>query len=169
MARLSHTLTRLLQYELRYINGFQYYWLITSLNFVFSDWQIFIVFSSNTFLKSHLLILTFSLSFQFAEFFYPMSCHHFWTIEHTSPKIQNIRCVKSVRIRSFFGPYFRAFGLNTEIHRVNLPMQSNAWKYESEKLRIGTLFTQWWCLQRCNLYLHKQLRPIPGETESVFQ
>ena len=38
-------------------------------------------------------------------------------------------CVKSVRIRSFSGPYFPAFRLNTE-------------KYRPEKLRIWILFTQ---------------------------
>ena len=39
-------------------------------------------------------------------------------------------CVKSVRIWSFSGLYFAAFGLNTE-------------RYGPEKLRIRTLFTQW--------------------------
>ena len=39
-----------------------------------------------------------------------------------------LHCVKGVRIRSFFGPYFRAFGLNTERKGV----------YEPEKLRIRT-------------------------------
>ena len=32
-------------------------------------------------------------------------------------------CVKSVRIRSFSGPYFPAFGLNTEIFSANLCIQ----------------------------------------------
>ena len=41
-------------------------------------------------------------------------------------------CVKSVRNRSFSGPYFPAFGLNTE----------NAGKCGPAKLRIRTLFTQ---------------------------
>ena len=31
-----------------------------------------------------------------------------------------MHCLKSVRIRSFSGPYFPAFELNTEIYRVNL-------------------------------------------------
>ena len=43
-------------------------------------------------------------------------------------------CVKSVYIRNFSGPYFPAFGLNTE--------RPNAGKYGPEKLRIRTLFTQ---------------------------
>ena len=32
-------------------------------------------------------------------------------------------CVKSVRIRSYFGPYFPAFGLNTEKYGVSLHIQ----------------------------------------------
>ena len=28
--------------------------------------------------------------------------------------VSRIRCVKSVRIRSFYGPYFPTFGLNTD-------------------------------------------------------
>ena len=31
--------------------------------------------------------------------------------------------VKCVQIRSFFGPYFPVFGLNTEIYYVNLRVQ----------------------------------------------
>ena len=48
-------------------------------------------------------------------------------------------CVKSVRIRSFSGPYFPAFGLNTPYLSVFSP---NTGKYRPEKLRIRTLFTQ---------------------------
>ena len=44
--------------------------------------------------------------------------------------------MKSVYIRSFSGPYFPAFGLNTEI-------SLNARKCGSEELRIRTLFTQY--------------------------
>ena len=61
--------------------------------------------------------------------------------------------VKSVQIRSFSGPYFPAFGLNTErygvSHYVDIPITEylsvfspNAGKYRPEKLRICTLFTQ---------------------------
>ena len=32
----------------------------------------------------------------------------------------NIHCVKSVPIQSFSGPYFPAFGLNTEIYEYNV-------------------------------------------------
>ena len=41
--------------------------------------------------------------------FWPNSCH--WTLPIPS---KSIHCVKSVRIRSYSGPYFPAFGLNTE-------------------------------------------------------
>ena len=56
------------------------------------------------------------------------------------------QCVKSVRIRSFSGPYFPAFGLNTERYSVSLRIQSesippylvqmwvNVGKYGPEKL-----------------------------------
>ena len=48
--------------------------------------------------------------------------------------------VKSVRIRSFSGLYFPAFGLNTERYGVSLSVFSpSAGKYGPEKLRIWTL------------------------------
>ena len=37
-------------------------------------------------------------------------------------------CVKSVRIRSYSGPYFPAFGLNTERYGVSLRIQSECGK-----------------------------------------
>ena len=64
-----------------------------------------------------------------------------------------LHCMKSVRIQSFCGPYFPAFGLNTErygeIRRDTeyLPVFIlNAGKYGPEKLRIRTLFTQCYLL-----------------------
>ena len=39
-------------------------------------------------------------------------------------------CVKSVRVRSYSGPYFPAFGMNTDRHSVSLRIQSkcgNIW------------------------------------------
>ena len=50
--------------------------------------------------------------------------------------------MKSVRIQSYSGPYFPAFGLNLSV------FSSNTGKYGPEKLRIQTLFTQ--CLS--NIY-----------------
>ena len=35
-----------------------------------------------------------------------------------------MHCKKSVRIRSYSGPYFSAFGLNTEIYSISLRIQS---------------------------------------------
>ena len=37
-------------------------------------------------------------------------------------------CVKSVHIRSYSGPYFPAFGLNTERYEVSLRIQSKCRK-----------------------------------------
>ena len=37
-------------------------------------------------------------------------------------------CVKSVRIRSYSGPHFPAFGLNTKRYYVSLRIQSKCWK-----------------------------------------
>ena len=49
-------------------------------------------------------------------------------------------CVKSICIRNFSGPYFPAFGLNTERYlSVFIP---NAGNYGRKKLRIRTLFMQ---------------------------
>ena len=42
-------------------------------------------------------------------------------------------CVKSLQTRSFSGPHFPVFGLNTEIYRVNTVLQSNTGKYGPEK------------------------------------
>ena len=42
--------------------------------------------------------------------------------------LQKIHCVKRVRIRSFSGPYFSAFGLSTERYGVSLPIQSKCGK-----------------------------------------
>ena len=52
-------------------------------------------------------------------------------------------CLKIVQTRSFPGPYFPAFGLNTKIYGVNLRFQSKYWKIWTRKLCIWTLFTQW--------------------------
>ena len=51
-------------------------------------------------------------------------------------------CVKSDRIRKFSGPYFPAFGLNTEGYFISPLFSPNAGKYGPEKLQIQILFTQ---------------------------
>ena len=50
-------------------------------------------------------------------------------------------CVKSVQSRSYPGRYIPAFGLNTEIYKVNLRLQFECGKCGPGKLRIQTLFT----------------------------
>ena len=59
-------------------------------------------------------------------------------------KVEYQHCVKSVCIRSFSGPYFPAFRLNTE--RLETPYPSvfspNGGRCRREKLQIWTLFTQ---------------------------
>ena len=45
-----------------------------------------------------------------------------------------IHCGKSVRIRSFFGQYFPAFGLNTEKYSVSLRIQSVCGKIRTRKI-----------------------------------
>ena len=42
-------------------------------------------------------------------------------------------CVKSLRIRSFSGPYFSAFGLTMKIYPVNLRILSECGKIETRK------------------------------------
>ena len=42
-------------------------------------------------------------------------------------------CVKNVHIQKFSGPYFPAFGLNTEGYRVSLRIQSECGKIRSRK------------------------------------
>ena len=44
---------------------------------------------------------------------------------------QKYHCVKSVRIRSYSGPHFPTFGLNTERYSVSLFIQSNCGKMRS--------------------------------------
>ena len=56
--------------------------------------------------------------------------------------INSLHCVKSVRIRRFCGPYFPAFGLNTERYGYTEYLSLNAGKYGPEKLLIWKLFTQ---------------------------
>ena len=49
------------------------------------------------------------------------------------PMEQN-HCLKSVRIWSFFGPYFPAFGLNTERYAASLHIQSECRKIQTRKI-----------------------------------
>ena len=59
-----------------------------------------------------------------------------------------LHCVKSVRIRSFSGPYFPAFGLNTEKYSVYLPIQSECGKIQTKKTpntdTFYAILITWW-------------------------
>ena len=44
-------------------------------------------------------------------------------IDKSNKLVAHCYYVKSVRIQSFAGPHFPAFGLNTEIYSVSLPIQ----------------------------------------------
>ena len=55
-------------------------------------------------------------------------------------------CVKSVRIRSFSGPYFPAFGLNTKIYSADIRIQ-----FKCRKTPFSAIMYQWlssgqWCV-----------------------
>ena len=52
----------------------------------------------------------------------------------------NNHCVKNVRIRRFAGPYFPAFGLNTEIYTVSLRIQSECGKIWTRKTLNTDIF-----------------------------
>ena len=52
-------------------------------------------------------------------------------------------CMKSVRIWSFSGPYFPAFGLNTERYGRISPYSPQMRENTTKKIRIRTLFMQW--------------------------
>ena len=69
---------------------------------------------------------------------------------------------QSVCIGSFSGPYFRAFGLNTERYRVSLRIQSKCEKIKTRKLQIRTLFTQCKCFSSRDIvwFQHENLNPI---------
>ena len=58
-------------------------------------------------------------------------------------------CVKSVRIRSYSGLYFPAFGLNRERYRVSLRIQSECGKLRTRITpNTGTFYTVKWNLHR---------------------
>ena len=52
----------------------------------------------------------------------------------------DLHCVKSVCIQSFSGPYFPAFGLNTERHSVSLHIQSKSGKIRTIKTPNTEIF-----------------------------
>ena len=48
----------------------------------------------------------------------------FQLILPVAEKFNDMRCAKSVRIRSYSGPHFPAFALKTERYEISLPIQS---------------------------------------------
>ena len=60
---------------------------------------------------------------------------------NNSESSRHNHCVKSVRIRSYSGPYFSAFGLNAEWYLVSLRIHSECGKIRSRiTLNIGTFY-----------------------------
>ena len=55
-------------------------------------------------------------------------------------------CVKSVRIRSFPGPYFPVFGMITERYGVSLRIQLECWKIRTRKNPKADTFHAVWLL-----------------------
>ena len=49
-------------------------------------------------------------------------------MDYISEQLQVNHCVESVRVRSYFGPHFPAFGLNTERYELSLRIQSECGK-----------------------------------------
>ena len=47
--------------------------------------------------------------------------------------VRTCHCVKSIRIRSFSGPYFPAFGLNAERYSVSLRIYSECGEIRTRK------------------------------------
>ena len=95
--------------------------------------------SKNTFFKEHLRAIAsvfppltfFQINSKFSDFWSHICLQlvkswHFQSFWIFGYNICDVHCVKSVQIRSFFGPYFPAFGLNTD----------------QKKLRIRTFFRQ---------------------------
>ena len=56
---------------------------------------------------------------------YLLSIYLTHLLNYLFTKYRHIHCVKSVRSRSFSGPYFPAFGLNSEIYPYSVRVQEN--------------------------------------------
>ena len=61
-------------------------------------------------------------------------------------------CVKSVRIRSFFGPYFPAFGVNMKRYFISLRIQSEYGKIRTSKIpNTDTFYAEKSCSSSVNI------------------
>ena len=76
----------------------------------------------------------------------------------SEPPVKRYHFVKSVRILSFPGLYFPAFGQNTERYFVSLRLQSECGKIRTKKLQIRTLFVQ--CINQINEAPHFWLKHV---------
>ena len=56
-----------------------------------------------------------------------------YVVQPFNLRVHGTHCVKSVRIRSFSGPHFPAFGLNTGKYGVSLRIQSECGKIRTRK------------------------------------
>ena len=80
-------------------------------------------------------------------------------VERLFCKCETTHCVKSVRNRNFSGPYFPAFGLNTERYSVSLRIQSKYGETLAKKIsntdtfHAVTFFSQF-IEKVCYLNLH---------------
>ena len=71
---------------------------------------------------------------------------------------KRLHCVKSVRVRSFSGPYFLAFGLNTEIYSARMGRGGDTDQNNSEY--VCSLFSNFLSLYATKSYLLKEFLPI---------
>ena len=78
------------------------------------------------------------IHFQFLLFFLFSLCYYSCFCKF---KVCFLHCVKSVTIRSFSGPYFPGFGLNTERYRVCLRIPSECGKMGTGKTPNTDIFT----------------------------
>ena len=76
-------------------------------------------------------------------------------------------CVKSIRIRSFFGPYFPAFGLDMEIYSVNHAVLISVFCVNDTYLLsqyIAQYVTIYCCCHNChNILLLSQYIALPNK------
>ena len=79
---------------------------------------------------------------------------------YSCKKVQST-CVKSVQIRSFSGPYFPVFGLNTERYFVSLRIQSEYGKIRTKKTPYLDTF-------HAVPFIHKSEVKYISQTKSYF-
>ena len=85
---------------------------------------------------------------------YYKNCHKLFLFLRTCICMDSKRqhCVKSVQIRSFSGPYFPVFGLNTQIYSINFRIES---EYEKIRTRKSSIFGHFSCSARNIFTLQK--------------